>query len=253
MDEYKEIRILLERWYAGDTSPDDESQLMAFFRDAGELPPDLETDRQLFSALDSAAMENVELPADVSERIDAAVVREMNAGSRKSLRRPKTWLYISVSIAAMFLVLFVAYRFMATGNEQTPTPNLTENYNDSHIPADRDTLNLNICKSGIARADVHEKVPRKIPGHKASCKNSVSQLLKVQEQNSQYDSIPNSIDESWISAEERARLEASNYRIVENENEADAIYCSVMMRMDGRIQAEHVAIEMIDADIDANF
>ena len=42
MNEYKEIREIIDRWYGGGTTPGEERRLVEFFSSATGLPDDLE-------------------------------------------------------------------------------------------------------------------------------------------------------------------------------------------------------------------
>lgn len=71
-ENYEYIKELLEKFYNGESSREEEMKLTAFFASAVELPEDLEADRKVFAALSEAAAFG-EAPADLDAKIMAAI------------------------------------------------------------------------------------------------------------------------------------------------------------------------------------
>ena len=66
----EQIKSLLARFYEGQTTPDEERLLAAYFR-REDVPEDLQEDKQLFLLL--AQTSDQEMPQDIAEEITAFV------------------------------------------------------------------------------------------------------------------------------------------------------------------------------------
>ena len=66
----EQVKSLLSRFYEGQTTPEEERQLAAFFR-REDVPEDLQQDKQLFLLLVQAS--DQEMPQDIAEEITAFV------------------------------------------------------------------------------------------------------------------------------------------------------------------------------------
>ena len=55
-----DIRVLLDRYYNGDSSPEDLAILTAYFTSCNDIPEDMEADRLLFLNINDAMPECVE-------------------------------------------------------------------------------------------------------------------------------------------------------------------------------------------------
>ncbi|HJX70730.1 MAG TPA: hypothetical protein VJ346_02225 [Bacteroidales bacterium] len=100
----KKAEILIEKYYNGETSPEEELQLREFFRTAETIPEHLMPEKELFTLYSEAA--NEELPAtgfmENLEKVidDQALIRN---GVSKSVN------YWISGIAAGIALLFVSY------------------------------------------------------------------------------------------------------------------------------------------------
>jgi hypothetical protein len=114
----KELNRLLERYYSGESTVDEELILRDFF--SGEdIPEGYEAEREIFAYYASAA-EMPEPSADLEERIIAAAETEIR------VRRPSVsrFLYPAIGIAASILVAAGAYLYF------TPRETLRDTYSD---------------------------------------------------------------------------------------------------------------------------
>ena len=68
----QDLRSRLLRWYDGDADPALTKEIMEIMRKCEDLPADLQSDREMFLAMDEAASESPEMPEEYSGRIDAA-------------------------------------------------------------------------------------------------------------------------------------------------------------------------------------
>lgn len=85
-----EIRILIDRYYAGDISPEEYHSLTSALKGSGQPTPDLDVERKIFIALDS--FEPV-IPEDLETRLDRAI--------NSRIRRRKVIIVISTAAAAV--------------------------------------------------------------------------------------------------------------------------------------------------------
>lgn len=66
MKSEKEIRLLLNKFYEGTSSDEDERELMEFFAENDSLPDDLKADKEVFSLLKETA-DGIGCETDVPE------------------------------------------------------------------------------------------------------------------------------------------------------------------------------------------
>lgn len=110
-NELNEIRRLLDLYYEGQTTPEEERTLLRFFADAGDLPADLEPDRELFAALVDETADDCPVPTtlhdDIMRRLDSL------PGAQPGRRTPARvlWLRIASAAAAIALIATVAVHF----------------------------------------------------------------------------------------------------------------------------------------------
>ena len=111
----EQVKSLLSRFYEGQTTPEEERQLAAFFR-REDVPEDLQQDKQLFLLL--AQTSEQEMPQDIAEEITAFV---NNLGQTKiqplipedKQRKgvifrlktpPKMWYRVAATVAILFAI-----------------------------------------------------------------------------------------------------------------------------------------------------
>lgn len=98
------IKQLIERFYAGETSPEEYRELEEIFASDAELPQWLETERKVFNAL---KMSEPAIPVGLEERLEEAIDR---AASRRKGIRPVHWLAVGSAAAAVVLCVSFALR-----------------------------------------------------------------------------------------------------------------------------------------------
>lgn len=100
------IRQLLERYYQGTTTRDEERRLKAYFAQ-DDVPPTLAAEREMFRYLAHEARQTPPLPQGLEERLARSIDRWAAEDSRrlhaKTLRRPRLWRW-TASIAASLLL-----------------------------------------------------------------------------------------------------------------------------------------------------
>jgi hypothetical protein len=103
MDKVKQIKALLEKFYEGATSSEEEAELRDYFS-TEQVPEELQADRELFVCMASAG-EPVEVPADLNTRIISALSEAEHAESRSR----RIGIYSFSALAAGLLIIFSVY------------------------------------------------------------------------------------------------------------------------------------------------
>lgn len=81
----EEIDRLLERYYAGQTTEQEEDALLQTLRSADDLPADLQAERDLFLSLHKNMVEDVPVPKDLETKLTARIDRKASAPRRRRL------------------------------------------------------------------------------------------------------------------------------------------------------------------------
>jgi len=105
MENIKEIRLILERFYSGETALEEERKLGEFFS-SDRVPDDLIPDRELFRQM-LAEAESVRIPGDLDQNILDAIDR----AERKAVRVRRINLFTLSGLAAGLLALIAVYLF----------------------------------------------------------------------------------------------------------------------------------------------
>lgn len=103
MDRLKHIKALLEKFYEGATSAEEEAELMEFYS-REKVPEALQADRELFVSMASAG-EPVEVPADLNKKIISVLSEAEHAETRSR----RIGIYSFSALAAGLLILFSVY------------------------------------------------------------------------------------------------------------------------------------------------
>lgn len=235
MNDINQIRTLLDRWYGGVSSPGDERMLTDFFASAGELPPDLEADRALFAAMSEAAADLPEIPAELDARITATVETEM--ARERHVAKPVRWrriLWAASGAAACLLAVVAAYNYSGTQGVSGPSP---KPLIARSVPSARPTP---IAQPAPGPEPSHCDATEG-SAHKASPRKAPKQAPKPE---------PHPEPEADTEVDTEALI-AANYRVIEDEREADAILSSIFGRMEGTLAQETNRVEEISLEYDA--
>jgi len=81
------INTLLQRFYDGDSTPDEEQELETFFASATDLPKELEADRMLFASMSKTKDMDEDIPEGLEARL-LSKVDEWEAASDNSFEKP---------------------------------------------------------------------------------------------------------------------------------------------------------------------
>lgn len=236
MNEYNDIREILNRWYDGQSTPAEQQRLADFFATDRELPADLEMEREMFRAMTEAGEDYAEMPLEVSRSINAALEVEM-AREREPQRKGFGWrrraMTACAAAACMAVVLTIPFlksndKAMVgdkAGMALSETPDVRPVSTDTMLfmtPEQPRAVAPAVEKESRKLASVHKKAPRKAVKHKPV--------------------ETDSDDDLYLSEEEEERLVAANYHVVTDEREADAILSTVFVRLESGMTEENFRI-----------
>lgn len=241
MNEYNDIREILNRWYDGNTTPAEQQRLADFFATDRVLPADLEMEREMFRAMTEAGEDYAEMPLEVSRSINAALEVEM-AREREPQRKGFGWrrraMTACAAAACMAVVLTIPFlksndKAMVgdkAGMAVSETPDVR--------PVSTDTMLFMTPEQPRAVAPAVEKESRKLASAKKKAQRHAVKHKPVE---------TDSDDDLYLSEEEEERLVAANYHVVTDEREANAILGAVFVRLKSGITEESYKISDVKA------
>jgi len=112
----QEIFSLLEKYYEGRCSDEEELILRKYFREA-DVPPELETEKQMFGYYDSS-LSVPEPAAGFEDRIIRSI--DMSE-SKKGAHSTRRYLFAAMSTAAAIILLIGSWFFFIRGTEPADT------------------------------------------------------------------------------------------------------------------------------------
>lgn len=242
MNEYNDIREILNRWYGGQSTPAEQQRLAYFFATDRELPADLEMEREMFRAMTEVGEDYAEMPHEVSERINAALDAEM-AGERVERRKGFGWRRraMTACAAAACMAVVLTIPFLKSSDEAMVEDKAVMALSEAPdvTPASTDTMLFMTPELPQAVAPAVEKESRKL----ASAQKKDSRHDKASRHTVKRKPVnTDSDDDLYLSAEEEERLVAANYHVVTDEREADAILSTVFVRLESGVTEENFRI-----------
>lgn len=111
MESIEKVRKMLERFYRGDSSLEEERSLQDFFS-SNSVPEDLLADQELFKAFVDTG-ESIEVPVDLNSKI----LDTIDAAEKASTRTKRISLYSFSGLAAGLLALIAVYVFFLRNDE----------------------------------------------------------------------------------------------------------------------------------------
>ncbi len=103
------VKKLLERFYEGLTTAEEEQQLRAFF--SGEaVPPEMEADRELFLALAKEGEETA--PPELQEKLTGLIDEHYAGAEHSGTVSLPAWVLRTVPLAATLIVVLATYFFL---------------------------------------------------------------------------------------------------------------------------------------------
>lgn len=240
MNEYNDIREILNRWYDGNTTPAEQQRLADFFATDRELPADLEMEREMFRAMTEAGEDYAEMPHDVSERINAAIEAEMveeRGPQRKGFGWRRRAMTACAAAACMAVVLTIPFLKSDDKAMVGDKPGMALSETPDAGPISTDTMLFMTPEQPRAVAPAVEKESRKLA---SAQKKSSRKAVKCKP-------VETDDDDLYLSAEEEERLVAANYHVVTDEREANAILGAVFVRLKSGMTEESYKISDVKA------
>ena len=241
MNEYNDIREILNRWYDGQSTPAEQQRLADFFATDRELPADLEMEREMFRAMTEAGEDYAEMPHDVSERINAAIEAEM-AEERGPQRKGFGWRRRAVTAcaAAACMAVVLTIPFLKSDDKAMvgDKAGMALSETPDAGPVSTDTMLFMTPEQPRAVAPAVEKESRKLA---SAQKKSSRKAVKRKPVETDGD------DDLYLSEEEEERLVAANYHVVTDEREANAILGAVFVRLKSGMTEESYKISDVKA------
>jgi len=116
-----DIKHLLDKFYAGTSTPEEELLLKDYFL-TEDIDDSLKADQLLFNALYS---ETIEVPAEVSERLDKAI--DHMGESSRALKPKRQLIPYWVSSAAAIILLCIGFFWIT---QQSVEPQIADTFDD---------------------------------------------------------------------------------------------------------------------------
>lgn len=236
MNEYSDIREILNRWYDGNTTPAEQQRLADFFATDRELPADLEMEREMFRAMAEAGEDYAEMPVEVSERITVALEAEM-AGERVERRKGFGWRRraMTACAAAACMAMILTIPFLKSSDKAMigDKAGMAESETPDARRASTDTMLFMTPELPRAVAPAVEKESRKLASAQKKASRHAVKRKPVE---------TDSYDDLYLSEEEEERLVAANYHVVTDEREAHAILSTVFVRLESGMTEENLKI-----------
>lgn len=236
MNEYNDIREILNRWYDGNTTPAEQQRLADFFATDRELPADLEMEREMFRAMTEAGEDYAEMPLEVSRSINAAIEAEMS-GERRPQRKNFGWrrraMTACAAAACMAVVLTIPFLKSDDKAMVGDKPGMALSETPDAGPVSTDTMLFMTPEQPRAVAPAVEKESRKLASAQKKSSRKAVKRKPVE---------TDSDDDLYLSEEEEERLVAANYHVVTDEREANAILSTVFVRLESGMTEENFRI-----------
>jgi len=115
----KEIKRLLDRFYQGLTTPDEQAALCAYFE--GEVAPELAADAEVFAALSALAPADVKVPDGLEDTLMAMAAP---VAPKRKVFGLKKWIYTAVGAAAVLLAGVLLIKGVVSADRHSQVPEL---------------------------------------------------------------------------------------------------------------------------------
>lgn len=239
-NDIKEIRDLLERWYAGETSAAEEARLGDLLVSGTDLPEDLKAEVRLFAEFSLDEDELAEIPDVYEKRITAALEREMAAGTGKRiLPAAHGWRRLRwAAVAAVACLAGLVFVFRENGSSVNSVGDVLTAREEQIRQTVRDTL-LNVGTPQFAKAAVP------VAGSRASGPD-----IKTRPKDVIPDSRKNRGKETsvyMIEAGENLYM-PEYYRVIADAEDADSIVNSVFSQFESRLAMESSKLSNLELD-----
>lgn len=253
MNEYNEIREIIDRWYGGGTTPGEERRLVEFFSSATGLPDDLEAERVLFGAIGRVTDDMPPMPEEYSDRVVSAVEAEM-AKERAVAPARHVWRRRLIRVcgaAACLLAGILVVRTLTEPGQDVTSSGPALAVNEKSVAANSETVEKPESAVAVCPPAAQEAIASAAPVPQERKHRSGAKRAAVRRHAApQVDSSSDYADDDsgiYLSEAEEARLLAGNYHVVSDEREAEAIMGSVFARLEGNMAEEAYRVSDINA------
>lgn len=127
MESIEQLRKMLERFYRGETSLEEEKELQQYFAST-KVPEEFIPDKELFQRFESGE-ESVPVPDDLNQRIIASI----DQAERKAVRTRRISIFSLSGLAAGLLIMIAVYLFFIRQGDSRSflaTNHLSDTYED---------------------------------------------------------------------------------------------------------------------------
>lgn len=269
--EYEIIRSLLQKWYEGLASAEEEAEIFRLLHRLNPLPAEFAADKAIFDELFSAEEDLLIIPADTDRKILSALEEEIAADRGRTVEKrvPFFRRYSRIAAAAVGLILLggviTIMKFSESGYDEIPS---LASQNDNRRPSKiiEDTLIRQqqplLAHAPLTVSSIDSPEKRVVKTEKEKAKRSTSK--KYNNNNKEFKSEANATEEKTLSVpkekynnsnsdfseEERAMLN-SKYRVVKDAREADAILDNIFSRLESAIDNESCKISKVAIEYDS--
>lgn len=120
MNTEQQLRILLDAYYEGTSSPDDIATIQRLFDELTDIPADLSADREIFQMIAAPRLNNVACPPQLETLIDEKI-KELDSDTRHRI----LWIKIASIAAAIAIIFTVGMIYLTSPKLDSPQ---TEGY-----------------------------------------------------------------------------------------------------------------------------
>jgi hypothetical protein len=174
MENIKEIRKILDRFYAGETTLEEERILKEYFS-AARVPEELLPERDIFRSLESASNE-VEIP----DTLDQKIINVIDQQEKKVVRTRRISVFALSGLAAGLLVVIALYLgyFKSDQTDRLASGQLTDTYNDPYAAYEETKKTLAFVSSKLNTGTSELEYVRKVTKTTSDPLKSLSKINK---------------------------------------------------------------------------
>lgn len=125
MKSVNEIRLLLDKFYEGLSSQEEELAIFEFFNECDDIPADLLADKSVFATLTETKKElndSIEVPDDLIGELSALIDRKAEKTTNIAPKRNwKIWLNVTGIAASVCALISIGTFLFNSANQSTPS------------------------------------------------------------------------------------------------------------------------------------
>ncbi len=160
--DYSYIRELLDKFYEGTSTSDEEIILSGFFSNTSDLPEEFKADRQVFQAMEES-LESTSIPPDLEQKILKSIdIKISNGPGRQSkaihMRKLIRRTLIITSAAAVFILIFMIPFIAGIGDDMQAEKNLIAHTDTISLDNNHDETAALTSESNVS-GDIASETP----------------------------------------------------------------------------------------------